>query len=324
VPARPASSNRAASPSGALPLAPPLRALPDISIRQLEYLVAVADAPSWAVAASQVGVSPSALSQGLAELERRIGIELFESVGRRRKLRSTVAPVLAHARHVVALTRDIVLWADRLRLADTGRVSLGMIDVAAVVHFPDVLREFRAEHAEVDLRLTVASSRSLLEDLQRGSLDLVICVEPPEPLAGIDVAPLLSEPMVVYGPPGVPIGDPASWGPWVLFPATSHSRRLVVDRLTELGAPTAVAAESHQPDVLREMVLLGLGWTVLPRSQGESERGELSVGDEILKRRLVLARRSSAVTDPAVDELARRLRRRTEPSDLVDSGDSGG
>ena len=34
--------------------------LPDLSIRQLEYLVAVADTPSWAIAAEQVGVSPSA------------------------------------------------------------------------------------------------------------------------------------------------------------------------------------------------------------------------------------------------------------------------
>ena len=53
-------------------------ALPDLSIRQLEYLVAVADAPTWADAANAVGVSASALSQGLAELERRIGIDLFE------------------------------------------------------------------------------------------------------------------------------------------------------------------------------------------------------------------------------------------------------
>ena len=291
------------------PLSTTRRSLPDISIRQLEYLVAVADAPSWAAAAGEVGVSPSALSQGLAELERRVGIQLFESVGRRRKLRTTVGPVLEHARQVVALTRDVVMWADRLRLSDTGRVSLGMIDVAAVVHFPDVLRGFRAEHRDVELRLTVASSRSLLEDLQRGTLDLVVCVAPPEPLVGIELVQLLSEPMIVYGPPGAPIGDPTTWGPWVLFPESSHSRRLVIERLTELGASTEIAAESHQPDVLREMVLLGLGWTVLPRSQGESERGELAVGEQILERQLVLARRSSAVTDPAVDELARRLRR---------------
>ena len=285
-------------------------ALPDISIRQLEYLVAVADHPTWAKAAGHVGVSPSALSQGLAELERRVGVELFEAVGRRRKLRVTAIPVLEHARQVTSLTHDLAQWANRLSTAESGRVRLGMIDVAAVVHFPDVLRAFRSSHPEVDLTLSVASSAALLSDVQGGTLDLAVCVEPPEPLAGIETVSLLTEPMIVYGPPGVEIGEPSSWGPWVLFPPGSHSRQLVSARLAELGSNVTVAAESHQPDVLREMVLLGLGWTVLPRSQGESERGELTVGEQILKRRLVLARRSAPVSDPACDELANRLRRR--------------
>jgi DNA-binding transcriptional LysR family regulator len=235
---------------------------------------------------------------------------LFESVGRRRILRATVTPVLEHARQVLALTRDVSTWAERLRTARSGRVRLGMIDVAAVVHFPDVLRAFRAERADVEFMLSVASSRSLLDDVQRGALDLAVCVEPPEPIVGVDTTSLLNEPMIVYGPPDSTIGTPRSWGPWVLFPSDSHTRRLVIERLRALGAPITIAAESHQPDVLREMVLLGLGWTVLPRSQGESERGAMTVGDQILERKLVLARRAGVVTDPAVDELAHRLRRR--------------
>ncbi|NND76103.1 MAG: LysR family transcriptional regulator [Ilumatobacter sp.] len=288
-----------------------MTALPDISIRQLEYLVAVAEHPTWAAAASTVGVSPSALSQGLAELERRVGIELFEPAGRRRVLRGTAQPVLDHARQVVALTRDLTAWSDRLRTAQSGRVRLGMIDVAAVVHFPDVLRSFRAEREEVELTLSVAPSRTLIDDLRAGRLDLAVCVEPPAPVAGVETELLLSEPMVVFGPPGTAIGAPTSWGPWVLFPAGSHSRQLVVDRLAELGAPVDVAAESHQPDVLREMVLLGLGWTVLPRSQGGDGRdpAPLTLGEQLLERRLVLARRAGAVRDPAADDLAGRLER---------------
>ena len=211
---------------------------------------------------------------------------------------------------MLALTRDVCTWAERLRTAQSGRVRLGMIDVAAVVHFPDVLRTFRAERIDVEFMLSVAPSRSLLDDVQRGALDLAVCVEPPEPIVGVDTTSLLSEPMIVYGPPDSTIGAPSSWGPWVLFPSDSHTRRLVVERLSALGAPVTVAAESHQPDVLREMVLLGLGWTVLPRSQGESERGAMTVGDQILERKLVLARRAGVVTDPAVDELAHRLQTR--------------
>ena len=286
----------------------PRAPLPDISIRQLEYLVAVADAPSWRLAAEQVGVSPSALSQGLAELERRIGVHLFEPDGRRRVLRDTSVTVLDHARRVVTATSDLVDWAAQMNAAGTGTVRLGMIDVAAVEHFPEVLRAFRSEHPGVDLTLSVAPSNALLADLGSGRLDLVVCVEPPTTVDAVDLEPLLNESLVVYGPPDTSIESPASWGPWVLFPAGSHTRRAIDEALAARGARVDIAAESHQPDVLREMVLLGLGWTVLPRSQGERSLDELTVGDELATRRLVLARRRDAIVDPAVDELASRLR----------------
>lgn len=281
--------------------------LPDISIRQLEYLVAVADSPTWAVAADRVGVSPSALSQGLAELERRVGVGLFERDGRRRLVRNAAAPVLDHARQVVALTSDLVSWAERIRGAATGSVRVGMIDVAAVVHFPDVLARFRAERPDVGLHLTVAPSRGLLDAVRAGELDLVVCVEPVDALPGVRTEPLTDESLVVIAPGGTVVADPATWGPWVLFPAGSHTRARVERRLGELGARLDLAAESHQPDVLAHMVGIGLGWTVLPAVQ-VPVGVDVTIGPEVLVRPLVAAWRDGAVRDPAVDELLTRLR----------------
>ena len=283
--------------------------LPDVSIRQLEYLVAVAEEATWSMAATRVGVSASALSQGLAELERRVGVALFERDGRRRPVRAEAAPVVAHARQVLALTGDLSQWAERLRTGRTGRLRLGMIDAAAVVHYPEVLRAFRADRPDVELLLRVAPSATLLELLAGGKLDLVVCVEPPADVAGIDTERLAVEDLAVYCPPGVSIAEPASWGPWVLFPAGSHTRSVVVDVLRRAGAPLEVVAESHQPEVLREMVRLGTGWTVLPTSQAEHGDRPLAPGRPITTRHLVVATRSASVHDPAVDELAAELRR---------------
>ncbi len=281
--------------------------LPDISIRQLEYLVAVDEAPTWARAAAAVGVSPSALSQGLAELERRLGVVLFDRESRRRQLRASALPVVAHARQVLGLTADLARWADRLRRGGAGRVRLGMIDAAAVVHFPDRLQAFRTTHRDIDLHVRVAPSGALLKLLAAGHLDVAVCVEPPRPVAGIEVRALLVEPIAVYPPPGRPVGTPATWGPWVLYPAGSHTRQVVVAELRRLGAPIDVVAESHQPEVLREMVRLGAGWTVLPRTQAEDGPRGLARGRPLTTRRLVVATRESAVRDPAVDLLVRQL-----------------
>ncbi len=281
--------------------------LPDLSIRQLEYLVAVDEEPTWAKAAERVGVSPSALSQGLAELERRLGIGLFDREGRRRRIRSSAGPVLTHARHVLGLTGDLAGWAQRLRRGSAGRVRLGIIDAAAVVHFPDELRAFRADRPEVELLLRVSPSAQLIDQLVGGGVDLVVCVEPPHPIPGIETEPLLIEHLNVYGPPDRRIGEPATWGPWVLFPEGSHTRSLVEAALRALGAPLDVVGESHQPEVLREMVRLGAGWAVLPSSQAEYGDRALGNGLALTTRRLVIAQRAGSVHDPAADELASRF-----------------
>lgn len=285
-----------------------MRPLPDLSIRQLEYLVAVADAPSWAIAADHVGVSPSALSQGLAELERRVGVPMFERDGRRRRIRAIADPVVVHARRVLALTGDLADWSERLRAGRGGRVRLGMIDAAAVGHHSELVRSYRGDHPDVELRLRVAPSAPLIDLLIAGDLDLVVCVEPPTPIDGITTELLLTEQLAVYGPPGTRVGDPSSWGPWVLFPAGSHTRSVVVDALARLGAPLEVAAESHQPDVVREMVRLGSGWTVLPTIQAEHGDRPLEPGQPLTTRTLVLATRDNSLLDPAVEQLAERLR----------------
>ena len=63
---------------------PTVPVLPNVSTSQLAYLVAITRHRTWAEAASSLGVTPSALSQGIAELERRLGVPLFAADGRRR------------------------------------------------------------------------------------------------------------------------------------------------------------------------------------------------------------------------------------------------
>ncbi len=281
--------------------------LPDLSIRQLEYLVAVADSPTWASAAAAVGVSPSALSQGLAELERRLGVTIFDRDGRRRLIRESALPVVAHARQVLGLTGDLAAWSHRLRTGASGRVRVGMIDAAALVHLPEAVQSFRRDRPDVALRLRVEPSAQLIDQLLGGQLDLVVCVEPPRPVDGIVTEPLRDEALVVHAPPETTIGEAGSWGPWVLFPTGSHTRTIVEAELRARGASIDVVAESHQPEVLQELVQLGAGWTVLP-DVSTTGRRRLERGPVLASRKLVIASRTGTIVDPAADELADRFR----------------
>ena len=210
--------------------------LPDLSIRQLEYLIAVAEENTWADASEAVGVTPSALSQGLAELERRVGVSLFDRVGRRRILHPNAEILLDHARQVISLTSDLAKWSDRMRNANEGTIRVGMIDIAAVNYFQGVLKDFRIEHPSLNFHLNVSPSRPLIDALQRGQLDIVVCIEPDYEIKGIQIEPLLTETLSIYKPGGGPLGSPNKWGPWVLFPESSNTRKIISAALKERGS----------------------------------------------------------------------------------------
>ncbi len=294
-----------------------------LNTQQLEYLVAIDETDTWAEAAGRLGVTPSALSQGLAELERRVGLGLFEQRGRGRALTANGHQVLDYAKRITATTADLGLWAESVRQGERGQVRLGLIDVAAVHHFAQPLRRFHRSRPDVELLLTVAPSGALLDDLLAGRLDAAVMVEPPpDSRAGPDAvaervttATVLAEDLAVYAPPDTPkaviSGPPSGWGPWVGFPAASHTRQLVARALRQLGADYRVRAESNQPDVLRQLVMLGMGWTVLPVIQAETEPAPLprARAQPLLSRRLVMARRVGSPPDPATESLLDLIRR---------------
>lgn len=290
------------------PAGPPLLHL---TISQLSYLVAVADAETFSAAATSLGVTTSALSQGLAELERRVGVPLFERAGRRQLLRDEAAEVVAYARRVVADTRDLSRWAADTAAGRTGRLRIGMIDAAAVEHFPEHLRAFRRTNPDVILRLIVSPSGELLEMLRRGELDVAVLVEPDRADDDFDIGVLLDEPIVIVAPEGQAIGDPGSWGPWVLFPRGSHTRLLIERELRRLGAAVEVVAESHQPEVLREMARLGVGWTALPQAQASNRSDPpTETGPVVGTRRLVVARRRARTANPTAERFVDSLQDR--------------
>lgn len=290
-------------------MTPVQSSLPDISITQLRYLVAVQENATWASAAKALGVSQSALSQGLAELQRRLGIELFTWNGRRRMPASSTDEITEHARRILALTSDLSGWSDRIRAGSAGKLRVGMIDAAAVDHFGETLRSFREDRPQLDLHVTVGPSSQLLEGLTSGDLDLSICVAPQDP--NFSSVELLEEDLYVYAPPGARPSGPEEWGPWVTFPTGSLTRDLIGKALRSAGSTFSVVAESNQPEVLSEMVLIGMGWTVLHRIQAERPPASLIPVQKtpLLKRALVAATRDSNLVNPAASELVSALLR---------------
>ncbi len=277
----------------------------DWSLQQLGYLREVVRSTTWTEAAERLGVSQPALSQGLAQLERHLGVDLFERRGRHRVLTDAAAPLMELAERVLVAADDLSAVAARLSRGDLGPLRVGMIDVAALHTSPEAITTFRHRHPEVELRLMVAPSSRLLASLMAGALDLAVVVRPEELPAGVDSSSLVDEALRVYAPAATAGDLPAAeWGPWAMYPDGSTTRSIIERALRRAGAPTDAVSESDNPEVLRQMVRLGLGWAVLPASEADAGAHPLQAfrPEPVARRSLVITRRADAPVDPRAEE----------------------
>jgi len=267
-----------------------------IHLQQLTYLREVDRAGTFTEAARRLHVSQPALSQSLAELERRIGVPLFEAHGRRRELTEVGREALRFASEVLGRTAEFQAWVASYREGGAGTLTVGMIDAASLYALPGAVREFREAHPEVRLQLIVDTSSALVDRLQRYELDLAFVVAPVT--GDFDTVEVGREPLHVYAP--AEDQRPVEEAEWVLYPVGSHTRQQIDEGLARLGIVPRITLESHNPQVLRQMVELGFGWSVLPPAVA-GDGGRLRQGAEVAVRTLVGIRRRSAVRDPRAE-----------------------
>lgn len=145
-----------------------------VSLRQLEYVVAVARAGSLTVAAQQVNVSQPALSVAITQVEEHLRQKLF--------LRRKGAPVTLTAYGRLFLSDAEALLADAAQLEDPRglgrrrleRIVLGVFEDLAPSHLAPLLRLLREQFPEVEIRTRVATFEVLAEAILAGEIDLAL------------------------------------------------------------------------------------------------------------------------------------------------------
>ena len=287
--------------------------MPDVPFpfhaHQLAYLREVERAPTFTAAAERLGISQPALSQALASLERHLGVLLFERDGRRRVLTEAGVEAARFASEVLGRSAELRSWIGARGQGDAGALAVGMIDAASLYLLPGTIGAYRAAHPAVDLRLLVDTSEALMERLRRFELDLAFVIAP----AGedLDAVPVRTEPLHIYAPASAAGASGAPDDPrdaeWALYPAGSHTRSLIDDGLRALGIVPRVTLESGNPEVLRQVVALGLGWSVLPAAVADEdvEAGHATRRERVAERTLLGVRRAGAAPDARVEAFLR-------------------
>src|SRR5690554_950987 len=140
------------------------------TLRQLEYIVALADTGQFVEAARACSVSQPALSKQIKEVEEMLGVELFERARPRVLVTPAGKEVVARARRLLVEARELVGAAQDFAGVRQGTVRLGVIPTIAPYGLPGLLAKFRRIYLEVAFAIEELQTDDLLRELRAGGI----------------------------------------------------------------------------------------------------------------------------------------------------------
>lgn len=150
-----------------------------MEIRQLSTFIRVAQFKSFSKAAESLGYSQSAVTVQIHQLEEELHTRLFDRMGKRIALTDPGTQFLEHAYEVlneVNKARLSVSDAGELR----GRLHIGTIESLCFFKLPAVLRMYWEKHPHVVIRVTIGEPEHLIEQMERGELDMIYILDEPQ------------------------------------------------------------------------------------------------------------------------------------------------
>ncbi len=287
---------------------------PFLDVGRLRLLREVGLRGSIAGAARELGLTPSAVSQQLAVLERETGIALVDRSPRGVALTGAGIALAQRAGEVLDVLTAARADLDRLGGAVAGRVNVLSVAGAAVTIVSDAARTLAAESPDVELIVATAEPDTSLPALVAGDAELAVVdeydyvpVALPETLRSVE---LCTEAMMLVVSDVVGDGEPEPSGnldryadvDWVLPPAAAACGQAVRSACRAAGFEPRVRWESDDMYVLAHAVAAGHGVSVLP---ARSIARELPVRVVELRRpklarRLLIVARGSTLTRPVV------------------------
>lgn len=246
------------------------------SLRQLEYIVAVADAGKVGLAAAQLNVSQPSLSAQLAEVEAALDVTLFNRGRAGAKITPAGEEVVRRARQILHEIQDLRAAARGGGIFH-GRLRLGVLPSIGPYLLPGVVRRLHKEHPSFRLIVREESTRDLDEGLRSGRLDMIIST--PEDHPGAQSDGLFTENLwaAVAGdyqplPQGVRMTSKDLKGQILLTLGTKHRLSHIVAGLAaKAGGRVSDEYEGTSLDAIRLMAATGAGIAILPSIYAATE-----------------------------------------------------
>ena len=298
-----------------------------MTLTELRYIVAVAKEKHFGRAAAVCFVSQPTLSVGIKKLEDELEVRIFERGVGEVEVTSLGCDIIQQAKLVLEEANGIKDIARRGQDQLSGPLRLGVIYTIGPYLLPQLVRQNYLKTPQMPLFLQENFTVNLLEMLRSSEIDCAIMAEPFSDV-GLTIVPLYDEPFYVAVPFNHRLAkservdaDDLKAEPMLLLGAGHCFREQVLEICKEFGRITATAQDGMQRtfegaslETIRQMVISGMGLTIVPRLaiSDEAIRGEGSESDLVRyvsfknpapERRVVMAWRKSFPRTEAIQAL---------------------
>jgi LysR family transcriptional regulator, transcription activator of glutamate synthase operon len=283
-----------------------------MNLRQLRYLVALADERHFTRAAAREHVAQPALSQQIRSLEAELGLALVQRTTRRVSMTQAGEVLVARARRALAELDAGQAELQSLAGVQAGRLSVGALHTMGPIDLSLLLATFHARYPAIELTVREQSSEELAAMLREDEIDLAfLSVTERIQSRGLTLRGLVSEELVVVLATDHPLGTrdglrlrDLAGEPFISFREGARLRELLMSAAADAGFEPRITLESNESRRIRSLVSRGLGVAILPRSDAEGPGSQVAVCALVqppLTRDVTLASRAERRPSPAAE-----------------------
>jgi DNA-binding transcriptional LysR family regulator len=290
-----------------------------MDLRQLGYLVALAEERNFTRAAAREHIAQPALSQQIRRLEDELGLALVQRTTRRVEMTEAGRLLVGRSRRVLAELEAAQTEMLGLRGMQAGHLTIGAMHTMGPIDLSLALALFHERHPGVDLTVREHSSEEMAEMLRVDELDLAfLSVTERIESHALGLEQLVSEELVVLLPRDHALGrrrrlsmSELANEHFISFREGARLRELLVGASRAAGFEPIVKLESNESQRVRRLVARGLGVAILPRSDAEGPGADVAVAtlpEPALTRDITLAWRAERRHAPAAAEFLKLAR----------------
>lgn len=238
------------------------------SIKTLKNFLAITRHKSVAAAAREIGLTAAAAGQQLQQLEREIGLELFDRTKRSLILNAQGRSLIEPIQEIVASYEAL---GSNLKSDLSGTIVLGALVSTLMGAFGKTLNELKQSFPSLEVKLIAGLSSDFLDQVLDGSLDAAIVTESPYALPqNVQWTELYKEPMILITP--MPLSkrkansaQPESKLPFIRFERNTWTGHLVNQAIKANKLSIQEGMELNSVEAIIELVRQGLGYSIVPK-----------------------------------------------------------